>query len=93
MKLIPAILLACFVLFPAVRVRCEDAPADAKPLLVNARIKSGKSRPFETRILEHLDDFSPGGTTRLSDYGGWRRTSRTGRCWMRCGSSTGTRIR
>ena len=42
-----------------------------KPLIVKAWRKTGKPKPYETRILTHLAGFEPGKAPRLSRYGGW----------------------
>jgi len=52
-------------------VRGDDPPAASKPLLVEARIKTGTLRAYETRILDHLADFTPQDAVPLSKYGGW----------------------
>ena len=40
------------------------------PLVVNAWRKTGKPKPYRTRVLAHLSDFDPGTLPKLSPYGG-----------------------
>jgi len=40
------------------------------PLIVNAWRKTGKPKPYRTRVLAHLRDFEPGTPPKLSPYGG-----------------------
>lgn len=50
---------------------CSSIPLCAEqPLLVEAWIKDGRHRQYETRILGHLDDFQPR-SPRVGRYGGW----------------------
>ena len=48
-------------------------PADAAtPLVVEARIKEGPKRRFQTRIVDHLDHFDASSREPLDVYGGWK---------------------
>ncbi len=49
----------------------EEAAADKRPLMVEARIKTGKPRAFETRLLAHIEGFTPDDSVQLDRYGGW----------------------
>ncbi len=43
-----------------------------KPLVVQARIKDGPRRPFETRVVDHLEHFDASRREPLDNYGGWK---------------------
>jgi len=48
-------------------------PADAAtPLVVEAWIKEGPKRQFQTRIVDHLDRFDAASREPLDVYGGWK---------------------
>ncbi|MHC4406806.1 MAG: hypothetical protein ACYTG0_44870, partial [Planctomycetota bacterium] len=63
-------LWAAFVCCLSGAARGDDRFAE-KPLVVQARIKQGSARGYETRILDHLDDFAPREVVHLDTYGGW----------------------
>jgi hypothetical protein len=42
-----------------------------RPLVVKARIKQGPTKDYETRILDHLEEFRPGPPPQCDKYGGW----------------------
>ncbi|MHC4178418.1 MAG: agarase [Planctomycetota bacterium] len=57
-----------------------EEPPPERPLIVEARIKDGPARRFETRILSHLSGFDPSIPVETDKYGGWKgkRYSATG---------------
>ena len=87
------IVIASAVVLSVVNSVLPGWPADAAgALMVEAWIKAGPKRRFQTRIVDHLDHFDVSRREPLDVYGGWKtkRYEATGffypkkfgsRCW------------
>ena len=55
-----------------VGIQLAGADEPPRPLVIEARIKDGPARPFETRIVAHLDRFDASRRVPLDSHGGWK---------------------